>query len=102
MKAMNLGGVLAIGGLLILITITTAICCSALRGSENPAYGLGSGSSTIFEKGKTYVMLVSPPMAEVTLEVVEIGPQPWLKVKKPEKGGERWLNSNHIIMVEPK
>ena len=101
MKAMNLGGVSAIGGLLVLITITI-ICYSALGGSANPTSDPGSGSSTIFEKGKTYGMILSSPWSQVTFEVVEIGPQPWLKVKKPEKGGERWLNSNHIIMVEPK
>ena len=97
MKALNPGKVLVLGGLLILMTITT-ISCSDRERPANPTSDQGSGVPTIFEKGKTYGIVLSVFPAGNTWTVVDIGPHPWLKVKD-KKGDEFWINSNQIVMV---
>jgi hypothetical protein len=99
-KAKNLGRTSVVGGWLALIMIATILGCSALAGSANPASDPASSSPSIFEKGKTYRAVTSALLGEVSFTVLEMGPQPWLKVRF-EKGEERWLNTNQIITVEP-
>ena len=95
---MLLGRPLAVGALGILMTMAIASCSSRDQQSNSKA----SGSTAVFEKGKTYVVIWGLPRigqeGSSVITVLEIGPGPWLKVRN-ERDVECYLNSDRIIFV---
>lgn len=98
MKVGHPGRAIVFGGLLILTTILS-IGCSDRERSASPADGKGSGSTAIFEKGKTYEVALDglPTLGRsMKITVAEVGPGPWLKIKDDDKG-DHWISADHII-----
>ena len=94
MKTKNLGRGLFVVALLVLMGIT-AISCSDRDRSANQT---SDRDSTIFEKGKTYVIVLGTPyqLETKTVTVMEIGPHQWLKVNVEDRGS-LWLNSRQVV-----
>jgi len=91
--------VLVVIGLLIVMSIST-IGCSDKSSSAKSASDRSAGSSGIFEKGKTYDAWITNDFGKQKFTVLEIGPDPWLKVKLVAPNLEGWLNCNYILMTE--
>jgi hypothetical protein len=98
-KSKSLGRPSFVGGLSILLSILAG--CSDVSMSASSAPGVTAVGPRVFEKGKSYVVSMTNDWGGGPVTVLDIGPYPWLKLKMwtcPNE--ERWVNSNHIIMVE--